>query len=353
MNRREFLGYCIAAGATMGLGYFVSSNADAAPEGGSLLDGLQIADPHAHPYLFHGNKDVDLTMPDLDLINRMGLVVCSFSAVGDMVRYPGLSGFPYDDTLNQFQNVLRLHREGKVHLILNRSDLNAVTETRSLPGALMAIEGGDALEGSLENLDKFYQLGVRMITLMHDHNNEIGFNQRSSTDGPLTPFGIKLVEKMNQSGILIDVAHSKTNTLKSIAEITRTPLIDSHTNPLPVGFEPTEPLRMRTWPEMEMVVKTGGVICTWPMGFNRRSYQRETFKDWAEEIVLMKSRLGIDHCGLGTDSGGHLPRTIQGWKSYASLPGLISAMKEAGLSQTDIAAYLGGNFLRILNQCLG
>ena len=46
----------------------------------------------------------------------------------------------------------------------------------------------------IKNLSKFYEYGVRMITVLHDHNNEIGFNQRSLLDGPLTPFGIKVID---------------------------------------------------------------------------------------------------------------------------------------------------------------
>jgi microsomal dipeptidase-like Zn-dependent dipeptidase len=68
--------------------------------------------------------------------------------------------------------------------------------------------------------------------------------------------------------------------------------------------------------------------------------------------VLMKSRLGIEHCGLGTDGGGGLPRLIKGWDSIASLPQLIVAMRDVGLTQDDIAAYVGGNFLRVLGKCL-
>ena len=48
-------------------------------------------------------------------------------------------------------------------------------------------------------------------------------------DGPLTPFGIKMVERMNELGMVLDVAHAKIETLKGIAEITKAPLIDSHT----------------------------------------------------------------------------------------------------------------------------
>lgn len=54
----------------------------------------------------------------------------------------------------------------------------------------MAIEGGDALEGRLENLDAFHDDGVRLLTLVHDRDNELGYNQRSGNDGPLSRFGI-------------------------------------------------------------------------------------------------------------------------------------------------------------------
>ena len=103
---------------------------------------------------------------------------------------------------------------------------------------------------------------------------------------------------------------------------------------------------------METIAKTGGVVCTWPFAYSARNSQRSTLKDWAEEIVRMKARLGMEHCGLGTDGGGGLPRFVKGWESIASLPHLIVEMKEAGLTQGDIAAYVGGNFLRLLGKCL-
>ena len=158
---------------------------------------------------------------------------------------------------------------------------------------------------------------------------------------------------INELGILIDVAHSKTKTLKSIAAVSKSPIIDSHTNPLPYGHDDaTQSQRLRTWPEMEMIAKTGGLICTWPFAYFNDKVQRTTLKHWAEEISQMKTRLGIEHCGLGTDGGGHLPQFVKGWESIKSLHKLILAMRDAGLSQEDIASYVGGNFLRVLDICL-
>lgn len=360
MKRREFLSYCIAAGMSVSMGGLVScasSNISLSQADKDQLSGLLIADAHAHPYQFYGSRDYDSTTPTIEIMKQIGMVASSFSAVGDKVKYRGSSGMPserpYSDTLSQLSEVKRLEEKKKVRLILKTSDIQSLTVPNDTLGAIMAIEGGDALENNIKNLDSFYDYGVRLITVLHYHNNEIGFNQSSQSDGPLTPFGIKVIEKMNESGIIVDVAHSKNQTLKSIVEVSTAPVIDSHTSPLPDLYEPSKPTRLRTWSEMELIAKNGGVICTWPLAYSQGIHQRMTLKHWAEEIIQMKTRLGIEHCGLGTDGGGKLPQRVKGWESVASLPNLIGAMREVGLSQEDIVAYVGGNFLRILNRCLG
>jgi membrane dipeptidase len=356
MNRREFLGCCVTAGMAVGFGGLVSCAGPGTPltkTDTDQLRGLLIADAHAHPYQLYGGKNYDSTTPTIESMKQIDMFASSFSAVGDLVKYgirPGSGLPPYSDTLRQLREVKQLDEMKKMQLILKGSDIQPLISSHNLLGAIMAIEGGDALEGKISNLDSFYDYGVRLITVMHDHNNEIGFNQRSQSDGPLTPFGAKVIEKMNKLGMIVDVAHSKTHTLKSILEVSTAPVIDSHTNP--ASFIPTKPTRLRPWSEMELIAGSGGVICTWPFAYSYSNNPRTTLKDWAEEIVLIKKRLGIEHCGLGTDGGGHLPETVKGWESISSLPNLIRAMREAGLSQEDIAAYVGGNLLRILNRCL-
>jgi microsomal dipeptidase-like Zn-dependent dipeptidase len=58
---------------------------------------------------------------------------------------------------------------------------------------------------------------------------------------------------------------------------------------------------------MAAIVETGGVVCTWPYGFDSNTFDRVTFADWVEEIRVFKSHFGIRFIGLGTDSGGGLP----------------------------------------------
>ena len=89
--------------------------------------------------------------------------------------------------------------------------------------------------------------------------------------------------------------------------------------------------------------------------FKRKMVQRVSFLDWAREVLAMKQRLGIDHIGLGTDGGGLLKtsRVIEGYKDIRDMTKLADAMLEVGLTKDDIAAFLGGNLLRVIKTCIG
>jgi len=135
------------------------------------------------------------------------------------------------------------------------------------------------------------------------------------------------------------------------------PIMDSHTNPAPIS-NPSESndkgiRRMRSWKEMEWVAQTGGIVCTWPLRYTHEGWRRETFDDWANEIVQMKSRLGIGHVALGTDGGGMMPSLIAEYRDYRGLNKLAVAMEKTGLSAEDIQAYMSGNFIRIIDACVG
>jgi microsomal dipeptidase-like Zn-dependent dipeptidase len=75
--------------------------------------------------------------------------------------------------------------------------------------------------------------------------------------------------------------------------------------------------------------------------------------DWAKEILEMKKRLGMQHVGLGTDGGGGLPKFIEGYRDIMDLVHLVAALQEVGFSHEEIKAYMGGNFYRVLQRCIG
>lgn len=89
------------------------------------------------------------------------------------------------------------------------------------------------------------------------------------------------------------------------------------------------------------------------MAVRSGNFRRTTFADWAKEILEMKTRLGIEHIGVGTDGGGHLPMHIDGYRDVRDLEKLARAMLDVGLSRDDINAVMGGNIYRVLQACIG
>jgi microsomal dipeptidase-like Zn-dependent dipeptidase len=361
MKRRNFLKFL----AMLGLGPLMSRFLFSCAEPSIKLEAadsagkpLVIFDAHAHPDQFFSERPprVDLSA-SMESIHAAGVLGCSFSAVGDLVAISRghLSGSESVATLHQLARVQKRIDAGKLRVVKKSTDV--LTGEKTIPRAVLAVEGGDCLQGDLGQLDAFYASGVRSVCLMHYTINDIGdVSTEKPKNNGLTPFGRKVVERMQDLGMVVDVAHAHSLTLKEIAAISSNPIMDSHTNPAPVG-SPSENnnkgiRRMRSWDEMVWVAKTGGIVCTWPLRYTHEGWRRESFYDWAEEIVQMKSRLGIEHVALGTDGGGMMPGLIASYRDYRDLPKLAAAMGKAGLSAGDIQAYMSGNFLRVLYACV-
>jgi microsomal dipeptidase-like Zn-dependent dipeptidase len=321
----------------------------------NLNPGRWFIDAHAHPYSFYRNQP----NPDehtFEMIREAGIVATSIAAVGDYANYStDPSGSAYEDTLRQLAIVEDWEDQGHIKIIRKPQEIRRRFEPDAPISAILTIEGGDALEGDLDRLDEFYEMGVRMITLVHNDNNEIGndmrqFASNDPNDSGLTDFGYSVVERMNELGILIDVAHSSAHTVFDVAEYSRAPIIDSHTNPLPPFVANRGPGRLRTYTEIEAIVKTGGVLCTWPLAYTG-TFSRQTFEDWTQEIKEFKNHFGISHVGLGTDGGGGLPEYIEGWNDITDLNLLEEAMLEESFEEREIAAFLGDNILKVLHRC--
>jgi microsomal dipeptidase-like Zn-dependent dipeptidase len=347
MDRRSFIKYSLWGGLLLARYRNAWASEGTSSEGKGPSKKFIIWDAHAHPPGLFSDRP-DPTMVTLSRIKQAGLKGCVLAAVGDYA-VKGRSSMRGTsaklETERQLDQILSWMKSANIKQIRSISDLAHLNTGAT--GVLLGIEGADALEGRLENLDFFYEkYGVRTITLMHDSTNAIGRHQRAPSTGEgLTPFGEKVVERMNQLGMIIDVAHADTQTLRGVTTLTEHPVIDSHTH-LTVQKKPLS--RQRSWEEMEWIAGTGGVICTWPLSHEGRT----TLPDWAGEVKTIQFRLGLNHVGLGTDSGGHLPKTVEGYTHIGDLPQLISALEATGLQGEAIQAYLGGNFERVIRTVL-
>src|ERR1700722_789985 len=99
------------------------------------------------------------------------------------------------------------------------------------PALVLAVEGCDFLEGDLDRLNTLEARGVRSIQLTHYLVNETGDIQTAApVHGGLTRFGADAVRRMNQLGIIVDVAHCSEATVRGVAATTTKPILCSHAN---------------------------------------------------------------------------------------------------------------------------
>lgn len=233
-----------------------------------------------------------------------------------------------------------------INLILNKNNLNEFVPNKSK--VLLAIEGGEALCGSLEVLRCFYDLGIRSMTLTWNYRNEIadGCGEEPLGQG-LSKFGKEVVREMNELGMLIDVSHLSEKSFWDVLKYTNQPLIASHSCCKSLCYHK----RNLTDEQMKALAKIGGVLAInfYPPFLNLS--HEATIEDVVNHIIYASQIMGIEHVGLGSDFDG-IETVPKGLESTQYLPNLISALETKGFSSSDIANIMGNNIIRLLKRVL-
>jgi membrane dipeptidase len=165
------------------------------------------------------------------------------------------------------------------------------------PSLVLAVEGCDFLEGDLDRLDAMAARGVRSIQLTHYLVNETGDIQTAPpVHGGLTAFGADAVRRMNQLGVIVDVAHCSEDTVKGVASAATRPFLCSHANLKEPGHPDGDHPRYIGPDYARMVVESGGVVGAWIAVLNQ-----EKVPGLIRHMFRLIDALGIDHVGIGTD----------------------------------------------------
>jgi membrane dipeptidase len=255
---------------------------------------------------------------------------------------------------------------------------------------LIGVEGGHMINNSLANLDKFFALGVRYMTLTHTVNTDWA---DASTDkaahNGLTEFGKQVVREMNRLGMMVDISHVADKTFYDVLAVSKAPVIASHSSCRALCSAP----RNMTDDMIKALAAKGGVIqINYHIGFLSQQFQdaskahpelgkeieAESKKrcgdneacqlieadkitrdlvaqgklprvDWTEIIKHIDHAVklaGVDHVGLGSDfDGADMP---YGMEDVSDIPQITNALLAKGYSPADVRKILGGNTLRLM-----
>ena len=203
---------------------------------------------------------------------------------------------------------------------------------------VFAVEGGDFIEDRLERVHAAYADGVRSVTIVHYHPNQIGDPQTEAPRFPgLTPLGKQIVRELNRTGIIVDLAHSSLGVTRDAVEIASRPMMISHTN---LKRPDLDHPRLISVEHAKLVTAHGGIVGSVPSGIGQ-----QTVADWIASILRLVEAVGIDHVAIGTDMDANY-RPV--FADYADWPLIPAALLAHGMHEKEVAKVMGGNFLRVL-----
>jgi len=224
----------------------------------------------------------------------------------------------------------------QVASVLTSHDIVTVA-SGDIPGVFVSCEGADFLDGSLAGLDEAYGDGVRSITLVHYHVNELGDIQtEDSVHGGLTTFGREVVTEMNRLGMIVDLAHATFEATIAALDASTAPIMISHSHLASAGSDHP---RLLSVEHAIAVADGGGVIGAWPSGVIQT-----TLDDYCAEICRLVDVVGIDHVSIGTDMDANYKPVLT---TYEQFPELAASLLKRGMTSDEVDQVLGGNFIRL------
>ena len=241
-------------------------------------------------------------------------------------------------------------------------------------GVIFGFQNASPIEGRLDRLALFHDLGVRIIQVTYHERNLLGNGCYERADGGLSNFGLDAIREMNRLGILIDLSHVGVRTTMETIEVSEEPVACTHANPKSYYDVP----RNKAVDALKLMAEKGGVLGATCINSFLKTGRQSTLEDYVDAIEHAIELIGIDHVGIGTDftqdqtddfwryigsqQGTKFPSTftdvIERWdvfypadlKTPDDMPALAPALLLRGYSPEEVKKVLGGNWMRLFRQ---
>jgi membrane dipeptidase len=295
----------------------------------------------------------------------------------------------YVDTIHAFVN----RHPDKLVFATTAADVRRAKKEGKV-AVFIGVEGGHAIQNSLDKLRQLYAQGARYMTLTWNNGNDwagssVGVN--GTRKGGLTPFGKSVVREMNRLGMLVDISHVSDSTFYDAVATSTAPVIASHSSSRALGGHP----RDMTDDMIRAVAKNGGVVnVNFYASFIDPKFRAaedsvtrileakgraeaarpgaDTAKIRAEYSAKIDSAIrtlprpplsvlidhfdhiakvaGVDHVGIGSDFDGVDGLLPADMLDVTYLPHIVQGLLDRGYSEADIRKILGGNMMRVMEQ---
>jgi membrane dipeptidase len=254
----------------------------------------------------------------------------------------------------------------EIELIESKSDVQESREDKDKINFILGIEEAEPLQGNITLLDAYYRLGVRTMTLTHSRRNAVGDGsqifekKKEHTRGGLSGFGVDVVRRMNELGMVIDISHINEETFWDTVKINNDqPLIASHSNSSTVKSSP----RNLSDEQIKAISEVDGVVGA-VAGVNIFVGENDSnHEDFLDHIDHMTDVVGVDSVGLGMDYFQYLKKYmidseldgihgVEGLEDDSELGRLPSMLENRGYTEDDIEKICWKNFSNVFEEIL-
>jgi microsomal dipeptidase-like Zn-dependent dipeptidase len=288
-----------------------------------------------------------------DVLRRAGVDAVVAKAVGDPIVTRWYVGRrPWDAVEAQLALIERQAIDAGARVAQSVGDL-VDARAQGVPAVVLGVEGADAVGRDVDRIDAWHERGVRVVVLVHLGDNALGTTclpwqryagplpvRRQASPG-LSPTGVRVVERLNELGVLVDVAHADRATLLGVVDVATAPVVSSHT-----GARTLQDFaRYLADDELRAIASTGGVVGLWP--YRTRRFGVRSISDLVAHARHIAGIVGPEHLAVGTDMNG-VPGVMAGFDGETDLPKLTAGLLGGGFGAGEVEGILGANALRVL-----
>lgn len=217
----------------------------------------------------------------------------------------------------------------------------------------IGFEGLISIDDNIDLLDEYYEYGARHASLTWNEENKLASGVRGDSKKGLTALGRKVVKKMQEMGMIVDVSHLNDKSFWDVIDITSSPIIASHSNSRTLCNSP----RNLTDEQLKAIRDVNGVV-----GFNSYRWfidensDKHTIYRGIDHIKYIADKIGIDHIGLGFDYNEYFEDDdipyVKGLENASKSYDVINLLKDSGFNDEEIMKIEYGNFHRVIKEIM-
>lgn len=262
----------------------------------------------------------------------------------------------YDNAISKFNaihNLVDNYASEKIELALTSDDVREIHK-KGKRIAMIGIENGYPIGLNIKNVEKFYNMGARYMSLAHNGHSQLSDSNTGEYDGiylhnGLSKLGIEVIREMNRLGIMIDISHPSKEAIRQMIILSKAPVIASHSSARSL----CDHSRNLDDEQLAWIKNNGGVVQTVAFKSYLNSEKSNNnisvnVSDFVNHIDYLVNTIGINHVGISSDFDGG--GGIEGWNDASETFNITLELVRRNYSEVEIEKLWSGNLLRVLDE---